>query len=332
MVKRENPRSHKVRVLFIYRNMTEFIRRDIELLKTDYEVVPLPFENKYDLPRLLFGVIRSKVNISRFALGYARFAVIFSKLFRKKSIVIASGYDVATIPEFGYGIMLIPKRVKETKFALKHADVVTSESDSLRTDVNKYVKRDVHVIYQGFDSEKFSPEGKKEDMVITVGGVKKENLKRKGLEYFVLAAKELPHIQFVVIGKFQDNSVDHLKSISTPNVKFTGYIDETELIDYYRKAKVYVQISAHEGFGCSLAEAMLCECVPVVTDKGAIPEVVGDCGFYVPYKDVKAATLAIKEAMISKKGKDARERIKNQFTTEKRKEGLSRIINDLVKR
>jgi glycosyltransferase involved in cell wall biosynthesis len=327
----KKPRSRKIRVLFIYRHITEFIKRDIELLNTEFEVIPLPYENKYDIPRLLIEVIKSKVNISRFALGHATFAVIFSKIFRKKSIVMVSGYDVATVPELGYGIMLIPKRAKETKFALKHANVVTSESDSLRQDVNKYVKRNVQVIYQGFDSEKFSPEGKKEDMVITVGVIKRENLKRKGLEYFVLAAKELPHIQFVVIGKFLDNSVDYLKSISSPNVRFTDYIDDIELIDYYRKAKVYVQISAHEGFGCSIAEAMLCECVPVVTDKGAIPEVVGDCGFYVPYHDVKASVLAIKEALSSKKGKEARERIKTHFTPGMRQDKLYGIINDPVK-
>jgi len=28
----------------------------------------------------------------------------------------------------------------------------------------------------------------------------------------------------------------------------------------------------------ALAEAMCCECVPVVTKKGALPEVVGDTG------------------------------------------------------
>jgi glycosyltransferase involved in cell wall biosynthesis len=325
-------KTDKIRVLFIYNNISEFIKRDIELLKKDFEVVPFQYSSKKDRFKLLKEVLRSKVNISRFALGHATLAVLYSKIFCKKSIVIVSGYDVATVPEFGYGIMLNPKRQKRTKFALKHAKVVTSESNSLKQDVNKYVKREVHVIYQGFDSEKFSPGQEKQAMAITVGGIKEENLKRKGIEYFVQAAKHLPEIQFVVIGKFLDDSVDHLRSIATPNVIFTGYVYEKELIDYYQKAKVYVQVSAHEGFGCSMAEAMLCECVPVVTDKGAIPEVVGDCGFYAPYKDVKATASAIKEAMASDKGKDARERIKTKFTPGVRREKLRNIINGLVKK
>ena len=98
------------------------------------------------------------------------------------------------------------------------------------------------------------------------------------------------------------------------------------MLKYYQRAKVYVQVSAHEGFGCSLAEAMLCECVPVVTNKGAIPEVVGDTGFYVPYGDLKATAEAIKEALKSDRGKEARERIKRMFPVEKREEKLVSLI------
>lgn len=71
-----------------------------------------------------------------------------------------------------------------------------------------------------------------------------------------------------------DDSIDYLKSIATPNVEFTGFVAEDELIKWYQKAKVYNQPSWHEGFGISVAEAILCECIPVVSDCGALPEVV----------------------------------------------------------
>ncbi len=98
-----------------------------------------------------------------------------------------------------------------------------------------------------------------------------------------------------------------------------------------QRAKVYVQVSAHEGFGCSLAEAMLCECVPVVTDRGAIPEVVGDTGFYVPFGDSKVAATKIKDAMMAtKNGKRARERIVNLFPLQKRERDLVKEIDSLL--
>lgn len=325
--------SHEKRqVLFIYDNLTEFIRRDLAILRKDFDVIPHQYKGKKDILRIMIKIIKSDINLSRFVLGHATVAVLCSRIFRKKSIVIASGWDVVTIPEFGYGAMLNPKRVWKTKYALRHADIVTAESESLKHDVLKHVQRDVHVIYQGFDFEAYSPAGEKENLVLTVGSITKENFKRKGLEYFVRVSTYLPEAQFVLIGSFIDDSIDYLKSIAPPNLKLTGFVEEKELIDYYRKAKVYVQISAHEGFGCSLAEAMLCECVPVVTDKGAIPEVVGDTGFYVPYKDVEATAEAIREALSSNKGKDARDRVKNLFPSERRRESFRRLIYKLLKK
>ena len=92
-------------------------------------------------------------------------------------------------------------------------------------------------------------------------------------------------------------------------------------------AKVCVQISAVESFGCALAEAMLCECVPVVTNRGALPEVVCDTGFYVPYKDNKATAEAIKKAL-SYDGSGSRKRIVKLFSLNKRCEKVVDIIKE----
>ncbi len=77
---------------------------------------------------------------------------------------------------------------------------------------------------------------------------------------------------------------------------------------------------------------MACECVPVVTRKAELPEVVGDTGYYVPYNDPKATAEAIAEALGSpNKGRKARNRVKERFTLQKRKENLLEAINALVK-
>jgi glycosyltransferase involved in cell wall biosynthesis len=80
----------------------------------------------------------------------------------------------------------------------------------------------------------------------------------------------------------------------------------------------------------ALAESMCCECVPVVINNAALPEVVGDTGFYVPYGDPKATAEAIKEALKSGKGRAARERIKNMFPIAKREKRLIEIIIGLM--
>ena len=109
---------------------------------------------------------------------------------------------------------------------------------------------------------------------------------------------------------------------------------DKELLDWYQRAKVYVQASAHEGFGITVGEAMLCKCIPVVTDRFSLPEVVGDTGFYVPYEDVKATAEMIKKALEApeEKGKMARERIIKLFTIEKREKKLEKSIRKLLRK
>jgi len=87
--------------------------------------------------------------------------------------------------------------------------------------------------------------------------------------------------------------------------------------------------SHHESFGCSLAEAMLCECVPVVSQRTAIPEVVGDCGFYVDELTPEAVSVAIRKALDCDLGKNARRRIEKLFPLEKRRSELLKALDKL---
>ena len=93
--------------------------------------------------------------------------------------------------------------------------------------------------------------------------------------------------------KPDDEAIDYLKGVATANVTFTGSVSADVLLDYYRKASVYVQPSLHEGFGLSVAEAMLAGCVPVTTGAGALPEVTGKCGVRLSSPDPAEIAQAI---------------------------------------
>jgi glycosyltransferase involved in cell wall biosynthesis len=182
----------------------------------------------------------------------------------------------------------------------------------------------------GFDCNKFTPRGKKEQMVVTVCHVNKSNYKRKGLDVFIESAKRLPDIQFVIIGKDTDGTGEQLKLKKINNLSITGALSEDELIRYLSRAKVYAQLSAHEGFGCALAEAMLCECIPVVTDRGSLPEVAGPDAFYVEYGDSEATVENIMKALSKDSGVKYRNRVMALFPAEKREKELLSIINLLI--
>lgn len=99
----------------------------------------------------------------------------------------------------------------------------------------------------------------------------------------------------------------------------------------YGQAKLYAQVSVHESFDCSLAEAMLCECVPVVSRRAALPEVAGDCGFYADVLTLEVVAGKIREALDAEptSAKRARQRIVQLFPLENRQVGLLEAIDEV---
>lgn len=320
------------KLLFIYPSRSTFILKDLEIIRKYFYVKTIEYNGKKDIPRLLFNILVTDLSLSWFVLDHSLFAVVFSKILGKKSIVIVGGWDVVDMPDINYGALRKDKNRLRVKLTFKLANTILAVSEFTKKEaINKIGIFKIKVLYHGFDANLYSSNKRiKEDIAITVGAVKFQNLKRKGLEIFVKSAKYLPDVDFVVIGKHLDESVDYLKSVASKNVEFKGFLNDEELIEYLNRSKVYVQVSAHEGFGCSLAEAMLCECAPVVTRNAAIPEVVGNTGLYTEYNKPKETAQKIDEALNSAMGKKARKRVETLYPIKKREKQIVSIINGLL--
>jgi len=322
-------------VLFVYRQFSSFVKMDFEILKKNYTLHSIRVTK--NVPKVIVDFLvytpNSDVIFVWFAGAQALLSVLFAKIFRKKVIVVAGGYDAAYLPEISYGAFTCWWRRLMAKCIFKNADLVLAVSNNTRKEVLQHLTpKKIEVVYNGIDVNKFTPKGKKEKLVLTVGVVDMSNLKRKGLETFVKAAKYLPETKFVLVGEQKDESVNYLKSIAPENVEFIGYVPFRKLLEYYRKSRVYAQLSRYESFGVCLAEAMSCECIPVTTKMAAIPEVVGDCGFYVPYGDPKKTAEGIEKALRTRKklGKKARKRIKRMFSIEKRERKIYTQCNSYI--
>jgi len=328
--------ERRKKVAFIYyKNFSSFIKNDYDILSNHYSVEEVKVESLKDMPRLASAIMRCDISFTWFAGEHAFPVILLSKVLRKKSIVVAGGYDVANEQGIDYGLMRDQKSkpARMAIFVLKHADKVLAVSNFNRREILNYIGSDtVELAYNGVDCDLFKPKGEKDlDLIMTVGGVTKENLRKKGLEAFVKTAAHLPEARFMLVGQAYDNAIDHLKAIAPSNVEFAGYLPLDRLLKSYQEAKVYCQLSYHESFGLSLAEAMACGCVPVVTDRGALPEVVGDTGFYVPYGDVEETSEGIKRALNSDLGKAASERVRRAFALEIRERELVKLIEILSK-
>ena len=119
---------------------------------------------------------------------------------------------------------------------------------------------------------------------------------------------------------------------NSPQVIFTGRLDNQELLNLYRAAHAFVSPSVYEGFGLPPLEAMACGCPCVISDIPAHREVCGIAPRYVPAHSVDNWVDALREAAGWSAGERERRkqlglRIARQFSWTKTAERTLEILN-----
>jgi glycosyltransferase involved in cell wall biosynthesis len=328
---------NKPRVLFIHNSLSEFVRLDLEELRKEFEVTERFEKSRLVNPFALWQQVKTHdVVFGWFASWHTFLPIQFAKLLGKPSVLIAGGYDVANIPEIGYGHQRGGLKKWVSRRTMRLATQILACSRYSQSEIERnagITDLPMQVGYLGVpDRFRELPRVPRERMALTVGNVDRGNLQRKGHEPFVRAAALLPDVNFVLVGNWKDDAIDYLRSIATPNVTFTGRLSDEALNDYYRKAAVYLQPSLHEGFGLSVAEAMLAGCIPVVTRAGSLPEVAGDQGIFIDEPDHAQLAQAIEKALtFSDDSRVAiRQRILGEFPMAKRGKMLEQLVRSLV--
>jgi len=126
----------------------------------------------------------------------------------------------------------------------------------------------------------------------------------KGIETLLGAAKLVhdrnPSISFVLAGPWQMPQSPEmyglkLNQTSGNGVQWVGPREQSELIDWYKRAALFVMPSYYETFGISVVEAMAFGLPVVASDSGGLREVIGNNGScsLVPKRDPKALADAI---------------------------------------
>jgi glycosyltransferase involved in cell wall biosynthesis len=317
------------RVLYVYSRRNTFTRIDLEALRDSFEVEEYFQDGPLPRPRELIAKLRGcDVVFGWFASWHTLAALTAAKALRRPTVLIIGGFDTASVPEIGYGNQQDRIRGLRARLAIARADRLITNSHYLEGEIERNLGIEperVRVVHHGLADRFGEPAGDGDGRVaLTVGAVHRWNLERKGHRAFVEAARELPDVEFVLAGRWEDDAIDELRALASANVTFSGYLSDADLDREFRRAGVYVQASWHEGFGLAVAEAMLAGCVPVVTDAGALPEVVGDTGVTIPAVDAGEIAGGVREAigLWPERGFAARTRVLERFPLSARAEGI----------
>ncbi|MCC6864612.1 MAG: glycosyltransferase [Ignavibacteria bacterium] len=295
---------------------------------------------------LLLNIYRYKVVFIWFADYHSLLPVFFAKLFGKICIINIGGYDADEI------LPGSPKGLKEKfrKFCVTYSVKNCTKLFAVSEIINSYLQQAVpaekiETIYCCVDTLKFVPAEiipLKKNIIITVGGGGEfiKEAKRKRLDFFIKLGEEFTkrypeyEVKFYAIG--HNEGTETLKFLSSlinsENVEIkvaTSSVEE--LIEYYKTASIYMQLSYYEAFGIAQVEAMLYGCIPVSNKGGAIAEVIGNAGFAVKDYNMEEYLRIIKE-ILDKKHENlrikARERAEVNFSLTTRKEKLFKVLNN----
>ncbi|HEX9750351.1 MAG TPA: glycosyltransferase family 4 protein [candidate division Zixibacteria bacterium] len=319
----------KPRLAFIApRVMGSFVRQDAEMLRAAFHVTvwqPHGVASYLRLPR----IIQSCDLVLNWFAG--RHAVIPSMLATSRGLPVATvigGYEVEWIASLSYGIRPGSRSESFVHQILRRSHAILTVSQVTHQHaLDRYsdCAGRMTMIPNGVDTRRFDYfAGLPRTSVLTVGQITGQTIELKGLNVFWDAARRTPHREFVAVGPAVDRAARRFVSLCPPNLRWRGYLDGDALVDEYRRASVYVQPSRHESFSLSTVEAMSCGCIPIVSDCGALPQVVGDAGVVLTQRTPEAVSDAIEQTFTA--GEDARRAARawavNTFDTSRRKSAL----------
>jgi glycosyltransferase involved in cell wall biosynthesis len=288
-------------------------------------------------PMVLYGWrsqgVLDRLDIFHVRSGYGRFAI---EKARKAGATILVDHSIAdsdhlfqvyeqeanrwsparkrrTLPQGSFGIV---------NADLEAADLVVVNSDFVKQTLiasGRVNRERIAVLYFGVDTQRFSPSPTQRNpahtpfTILFVGGIDF----RKGVLYLLEAFRQLglPDARLVLIGPIADIPIERYRGLyeHVPSVPLP------QLVDWYRRASVFVFPSLAEGSARVNFLAMACG-VPVITtpESGSVVR-DGIDGFVIPARDVDALANRIRllyrqRERVVAMGFEGRQRVLTDFT------------------
>ncbi|HEX2640155.1 MAG TPA: glycosyltransferase family 1 protein [Pyrinomonadaceae bacterium] len=263
-----------------------------------------------DILAMSRGVLRHKLDIFFFPAVYSYFP-IFN---RTKVIVTLHDLIADNHPEL---IFPNPRarlfwKVKQD-LAVRQASLIATVSEHSRMEIKRFfglpddrlrvipeaARPIFHKIEHNDRSDSVSAKygvGPSERFLLYVGGISPHKNLSTLIEAFAILETDQPDMKLVLVGDYKDDpflsAYPRLKREVEEyrlgaKVIFTGYVPDEDLVYLYNLATLLVFPSFDEGFGLPAIEAMSCGTPVAASDRGSLPELLGDAGTYFDPGDAR---------------------------------------------
>ena len=220
----------------------------------------------------------------------------------KHTIVV--GHDLYFITQSGWNPILA-RYMRKMYDQFNQADYLILNSNYSKKEFSdnlNILNEKMRVVYPSFDPTIFYP-GKNtlrkslnihnnDKILLSVGG----DNPNKNIETIFRVLKNLPdNFKLIRVGRnFNTEKLLNDYGIKNRTI-LLGNVNQKTLSDLYKCSDVFVFPSLFEGFGIPLIEAMASGTPVITSNRGSLPEVVGDAGFICDPFDVDFITNAITE-------------------------------------
>jgi len=290
-----------MKILFIYNTDTTWTNNDLRILSSKHIVTKSFINNWRVLLKNInpFFLLKQDVVVFWFA-SLSFFPVLFlAKLLGRKVFLLSGGYDGVSVPEIAYGSFSkgpVSRFLRSWMF--RAANLISCCSATYLEELIKNTgisRNKVIVNHLGFDSSlpDLTPWSQREKVIVTIGAVNSETYLRKGIKYFIDLSEMMPEWKFFIIGRIDAKMTKIIEDRRIANLKITGFMEKSAMLNLLNKAQFYLQLSHHEAFGASVIDAALMGCYPIVYNKGSLKEVVDKEGSVFEFNDLSGVRSEI---------------------------------------
>lgn len=187
---------------------------------------------------------------------------------------------------------------------VRRARVLFAPSEYVRQKlIKRFGRQDVVVTPNGVDLSIFQPGARQEQSklpacyILFLGTLEPRKNPKALLQVWNEIQEDFPDVWLVIAGTHSVvHRTEHLPA-RVERVVYLGYVEESALPGLYANALLFVMPSLDEGFGLPALEAMACGTPVLVSNGGALPEVVREAGMVFDLSDSTALSRSMRHCL-----------------------------------